>query len=199
VAGPRPSEQYVRVLREGLELTARMRMLVEALRELVDMEQMKRTEQTGPGEAQACSLDRLLRETGEELRPVADARKVRVVTTYDAALTLPVEGKWLASLVFRFLESALSLAREASEFRITVTRGPTRILLAVSWIDGPLPEHSPFSGPELGLLIAQAGWERAGAEWDRKRTGNGQTCTVALPLPSLLPSPLPSPLHAKQG
>jgi hypothetical protein len=36
VAGPRRTEQYIRTLREGLELSARMRLLVEAIRELTD-------------------------------------------------------------------------------------------------------------------------------------------------------------------
>src|SRR5277367_1520624 len=36
VAGPRRPEQYVRTLQESLELTLRMRLLVEAIRELTD-------------------------------------------------------------------------------------------------------------------------------------------------------------------
>jgi len=39
LVSPRPAEQYVRTLREGLELTGRMRVLVQAVRELADLDQ----------------------------------------------------------------------------------------------------------------------------------------------------------------
>src|SRR5579864_5175913 len=35
-AGPRPTDVYVRTVKEGLELVSRMRVLVEAIRELAD-------------------------------------------------------------------------------------------------------------------------------------------------------------------
>jgi hypothetical protein len=57
-----------------------------------------------------------------------------------------------------------------------------RATLVVSWSPGPPPEHSPFSRSEVGLLIARAGWERAGAEWIHSRTESTETCAVRLPL-----------------
>ena len=44
--------------------------------------------------------------------------------------------------------------------------------------------RSEFSRQELGLLVAQAGWERGGAQWERERTENLETVTVRLPIVS---------------
>ena len=66
-SAPQSSEQYVRTLRDGLALTARMRVLVEALRELVHTSE--------PAEALSeLHLDALVVECIDELGPVADAR-----------------------------------------------------------------------------------------------------------------------------
>jgi hypothetical protein len=101
------------------------------------------------------------------------------------------DRRLLAALLFRFLESALSLAREGTELRVAATQDSGRAVLAVSWTDGARPEHSPFSRAELGLMIAQAGWQHAGAEWERRRQSpEGQTCIVRLPLAS--PEPVPA-------
>src|ERR1700739_1053383 len=70
-SAPRSSEQYVRTLREGLALTFRMRILVEALRELSHSSQA----------AEAISelhLDAALLDCVDQLRPVAEASGVRV-------------------------------------------------------------------------------------------------------------------------
>jgi hypothetical protein len=201
VAGPRPNEYYVRALREGLELTGRIRILVEALREVADAQ---------PSEAEqleALLLDPLLRMTVADLLPVAAARGVRLLLIEPPALPVRGDRRSLTTLLFRFLESALSLTREGSELRIaaTVERGQAslghtnldhtnlghasldhsnwgRATLVVSWSPGPSPEHSPFSRSEVGLLIARAGWERAGAEWIHSRTESAETCAVRLPL-----------------
>jgi signal transduction histidine kinase len=185
VSGPRPTEQYVRVLREGLDLAARMRILVEAIRELVDIEQ------NDAGELEEIVLDALLAETVEDLRPVAEARGVRLVMKQDPNLAARLDRRWAASLLFRLLESAISLAAEASEFAIHSTRAKSEICIALAWTTGAIPEHSPLSPAELGLLIAQAGWERAGATWELQRAGNGQICRVRRPLKT-------SPARSKQ-
>jgi signal transduction histidine kinase len=206
VAGPRPTEQYVRALREGLELTGRMRILVEAIREVAD------TQPSDPEELEPLLLDQLVRSTVTELLPVAEAKKVRLVLERvalrnplpgnrlpensvqerllpdnQAALLVRADRRSLATLLFRFLESTLSLARDGSELRITATSEPENAtpghaILVVCWNPGPPPEHSPFSRSEVGLLIARAGWERAGAEWIHTRTESIETCTIRLPL-----------------
>ena len=175
--GPRSPEQYIRVLRDGLELTARMRSLVEAIRELAD------AEPDGAEELTTVGLDILLRETAEELQPVAEVREIRVVLELDAPLTVQAARRRLCGVVFRFLESALSLAAPASVFRIATSREKNQGRLAVSWEEGPeAPEHSPVSRPELGLLIARVGWNRIGARWEAERKANSQRVTIHLPI-----------------
>jgi len=187
-SGPRPSEQYVRTLRESLELTGRMRILVEAIREVADAPLLDEEE------LEPLRLDELLRSTVTDLLPVAEARGVRLLLVSRTALPLRADRRSLAALLFRLLDSTLSLAQEGSDLRIEATPDRERAVLVVSWTPGPPPEHSPFSRPEVGLLIARAGWERAGAEWIHTQTGTNQAqpeaqsektseaCTIRLPL-----------------
>jgi signal transduction histidine kinase len=175
LVGPRTPEQYIRALRDGLQLAERMRMLVEAIRELADMEQ----DDTEPCEK--ILLNSLLRETADDLRPVAEAREVRIVVEGDEPLSVQVAPRKLATLTFRFLESAMSLAARGSVFHVASSSEADLACLVVRWDEAAsLPEHSPFSRSELGLLIAQAGWKRAGANWASERTGHCQTVTVRL-------------------
>lgn len=178
VAGPRPAEQYVRTLREGLDLTGRMRILVEAIRELADIQQ------ADSEEGEPFLLDALLRDTATDLAPVAETVGVHLLLVSHAPLPIRADRRNVATLIFRFVESALSQAREGSDLQIVATAEQEHVQLVVSWKLGQLPEHSPFSRQELGLLIAQAGWERAGAEWTHARADTMQTCTVRLPLAS---------------
>ncbi|MGP0020520.1 MAG: hypothetical protein ACLPHP_18270 [Candidatus Sulfotelmatobacter sp.] len=184
VAGPRPSEQYVRTLREGLELTGRMRILVEAIRELADAPLPDQEE------LEPLLLDELLRTTVTDLLPVAESKAVRLLLVNRTPLPVRADRRSLATLLFRLLDSALSLATEGSDLRILAAPDREQAALVVSWTSGPLPEHSPFSRPEVGLLIARAGWERAGAEWIHTRAGiseaqsekTSEACTIRLPL-----------------
>ncbi len=188
VAGPRPSEQYIRTLREGLELTGRMRILVEAIREVADVQPPDREQ------ADLFLLDELLRSAVTDLLPVAQTKGVRLSFESQSPLPLRADRRSLTTLLFRFLDSVLSLAREGSDLRIVAAPDRDEASLVVSWNPGPPPEHSPFSRPEVGLLLAQAGWERAGAEWihTRSETAAGaaegsaektsEACTVRLPL-----------------
>jgi signal transduction histidine kinase len=178
---PRPTEQYVRTLREGLELTGRMRILVQAVRELADLEQ---SDMDPSEEVEPVQLDVLLREAASDLLPVAESRGVHLRIEIEHSLPVRSNHRSMAKLLFRFLESALSLTHDGGEFRIVASIARGDAGFTAWWICGPLPEHSPFSRPELGLLIAQAGWEQAGAKWTCKREDAKQTCTVRLPLAS---------------
>ena len=193
VAGPRPSEQYVRTLREALELTGRMRILVEAIREVAD------TQPSDREEFDLVRLDELLRTTVTDLLPVAQARGVRLALENQAPLPLRADRRSLTTLLVRLLDSVLSLARAGSDLRIVAAADRDEVSLVVSWNPGPPPEHSPFSRPEVGLLLARVGWERAGAEWVHTRTtppagtaerttaasateATTEACTIRLPL-----------------
>lgn len=190
VAGPRRSEQYVQVLNESLELTQRMRLLVEAIRELTD------DRRQNPGQCETFRLGALLSETADDLLPVASLRGVRLTVVPEAdpkanpeaALSLYAERSHLAQLLFRVLESALSLAREDGELRVTSRREREHAVVDISWSVAAPPEHSPFSRAELGLLVAGAGWENAGAEWTATRAEDRQGRQIRLPLTGTLPS-----------
>ena len=179
LATPRTVEQYMRSLREGLELTERMRILVEAIREVADMEA-----ESG-AQMETIELNALLREVVEDLAPVAKGNSVRMTLDCSGASSLRVKA-WrpiMATTVFRLLESALSLAATGTELRIEAG-GPSPELSPEIWIrlqwNGGRPRGA-FSRSELGLLIAQAGWERVGAQWDREKIETLETVTIRLP------------------
>jgi C4-dicarboxylate-specific signal transduction histidine kinase len=173
---PRPAEEYGRTLRDALELTARMRVLVEALREIADSQASNSMAQC------EVLLNDVLSLTVQEVLPVADAVGVRLVTQNPVELCVRGDQGLLAKIVFRLLDSALSLAREKSDLRIVVAVEEASAVVRISWVSGPVPEFSPFSRPELGLLIAQAGWEDAGGLWMQARTDDGITCELRMSL-----------------
>jgi signal transduction histidine kinase len=171
--GPRTPEQYIRGLREGLELTKRMRVLVDAIREVADGEEERNDN------LEVTDLMALLRECLVDLEPVSEANSVCV--TLDSAYSpLPVKAssKKLASTIFRFLESVLNLAAPGSVIKIETVGRPGEGRIRVRWLaERPT---SGYFGPELGLLVAQAGLERTGAEWERERKESLETVTVRL-------------------
>jgi hypothetical protein len=189
LAGSRTSAQYVQGLREGLKLTARMRALVEAMREVGDAGEETKEEQ------KTIELKTLLREVVDELEPVAAGKNV-CITLENAGLENPELGntrlenpggsgltvragrRRLATIVFRLLESALSLAARGSALRVETGEAAAAAWICIRW--HAARPRGEFSRPELGLLVAQAGFERAGAEWVRERTENRETVTVRL-------------------
>jgi len=180
VASRRRPEEYVRTLREGLDLTERMRVLVQAIRELTDAQPNAET-------AETFKFDELLRETVDDLRPVAAALGVHLVLVSSLPISVKADRRSMATLIFRLFESALSLTQTGSALQIVLAPEPAQLRLVVSWKQGAKPQYSPFSRQELALLIAQAGFERAGGEWNYTGDGTMQNCTVRLPLPSGLP------------
>jgi hypothetical protein len=175
-SSPRTADQYVCTLREGLDLTGRMRTLVQAIRELADDEDDSQ-------HVEAFPLDVLVSDTVDGLQPVAESIGVRLTLLGESCLRVRADRRRFATLLFRWLESALSLARTESELQIVTSSAPAHTCIAVSWLPGPTPEHSPFSRPELGLLIAQVGWERVGVEWAQTQAETTRICTVRLSLP----------------
>jgi len=183
VAVLRPADHYVRSLRDGLELVSRIRVLVGAIRELADLEEMKTAGTV------VLALDERFRDTVRDLEPIAEAKGVRLSFKIDDSLVVRGPQTVLNNTIFRFLESALTLSRENTDFSIVVEELQQHASVTVSWTRGALPESSPFSSPELGLLIAQAGWEEMGGIWTAEQTESCEICTarIALAPASALP------------
>jgi C4-dicarboxylate-specific signal transduction histidine kinase len=172
---PRSGEEDARTMREALDLTSRMRVLVEALREIGD------AESSGDREPSSVCLNDLLAAKVEELIPVADALRIRLRTSHAAALQVRGTSSRLSEVFFRLLDSALSLARPKSDLLIALAAEQGSAVIRVGWSSGPLPEFSPFSRQELGLLIARAVWEQEGGVWSQVARGNEQSCQLRMP------------------
>lgn len=178
LAAPRSPEQYAQGLRQGLELTERMRALVEAIREVVEKEE------ENAQEPETADLKTVLREVLDDLGPVAEVNRVRITLDCSADFSPAVKFRRerLSSLLLRTLESALSLAERGSALRILMSGGADGAAdgagLRINWLAGP--RSVEFSRPELGLLVARAGWESGGAKWEREQTGNLDTVMVRL-------------------
>jgi signal transduction histidine kinase len=173
LARPRTLEEYVEGLRQGLELTERMRALVGAIREVVDEE-----ERDVKDKDEATELNPLLREVVDELQPVAEAKNLRITLDCPAAWSWKVKGgrRRASTLVFRLLESAASLAAPETVLEIETGGAAPGARMRICW--RAAKPRAEFSPPELGLLVAQAGWERAGAEWERRREDDAETVTI---------------------
>jgi hypothetical protein len=178
-AGPRTAEQYLRAIREGLELIGRIRSLVEGLREVADLAQEPLSE------PEAIRLDDLVRETAADLRPVAESRAIRMefmeLEENPFAGSCTVRSR-VNSAVFRLLESALSLAAADSVFTIHLNSQPQSATIDICWTEAHgAPARSSLSPPELGLLMARAAWQRAGGEWESEISATNRSVTIRLP------------------
>ncbi|HZC25012.1 MAG TPA: hypothetical protein VE866_16880, partial [Candidatus Binatia bacterium] len=149
---PRSSEQQVRTLREGLALTARMRLLVEALRELVHSSDTA-------GAISDLHLDAELADCVDQLRPVAAARGVELHLESRDLLPIQADRNRTGTVLLRTLSAVLSLCQAASLVSIRAAAEGDSAVVTISWIPDLEPEFSPFSRPELGLVIAHATWE----------------------------------------
>jgi signal transduction histidine kinase len=174
LVNPRTPDELVRCLREALELTERMRTLVEAIREVVDLREEKNLE------PEAIELKTLLREILDDLEPAAETLGVRIAfdCSTDLSVVVSAARRRLAGMVFRLLESALSSAARGSTVRIEAAGGLPENRILIRW--RAVSQISAFSRPELGLLVAQAEWEGAGAHWERERTENLEKVTLRL-------------------
>jgi signal transduction histidine kinase len=180
LACPRTVEQYVQGLREGLELTERMRALVEAIREVADVDAVDSGKEPG---RETTELRSLLNEIVGDLAPVAESKCLRLtLVSSDSDLMVRAKRPHLAALMFRLLESALSLAEWGSALRIEADRmlnqAPSHVRIRIEW--RAKVSRSAFSRSELGLLVVQAGLERVGAEWRREHAEDLETLTINL-------------------
>jgi len=156
---PRTAGQYAACLRGGLELTERMRHLVGAMRELMEIEG------AAAEMPETIELRSLLCETVAELQPVVEEKGMRVAVDC-AALPVDAGRRGLSASLFRVLESGIALAAPGSELSIRSGPGPA---LSIGWRRaGPAAAPGEFSPAQLGLLLAQAGLRRAGVDATRE-------------------------------
>jgi signal transduction histidine kinase len=188
LAGTRTPEQYRQGLRDGLELTERMRALVEAIREVADGLDEDTNEKEvevskGQGELETADLRAILRETVNDLKPVAESKTISIELHCSFILAVSARRPRLHGVIFRLLDSALSLAGEGSALKIEADSVEMEDRLRIYWEAETKEEtrQQVFSRPELGLLVAQAGFERSGAEWHRVRAGGQETVSIRLP------------------
>jgi signal transduction histidine kinase len=173
LAAPRTAEQYMQALRDGLELTARMRALVGAIREVADA-------QPSGGAADAFGLTRLLREVVADVAPVAEAKQIAIAIDgrEDQACELGVNRAGLCATVFRLLESVISLAEPGTALRIQAAVEKNTARLRMEW--SAAQTAGTILLPELGLLVAQAWFEQMGAQWQRERDGRLDRIAICL-------------------
>jgi hypothetical protein len=202
LVGQRTSEQYIRTLRESLELAGRMSILVAAIGELVESQEeaqeghpqvhenegnSSKLDKTGGAQREVIGLDALLRQMVDELQPVAGAKQGQILLHCNLALPVYASRHQLAGTLFRFLDSALSLTAAGGDLRIRAHPESGQARLQVRWdaaADATEPDFS--SRPELGLLLAEAAWKRLGGSWSREKspekTGSFHTVVGRLPL-----------------
>ena len=183
LAVPRTPEQYMSGLREGLVLTERMRALVEAIREVVDV--AEEVDELELGDEETADLQGAVEHVAKELALVAEAKNIRLATDFVGSLRVRARSPQLGVAVMQLMDSALTLAARGSVLQIASGPGTRagELEFRVQWrMEGA---RWAFSRPELGLLIAQVRMERWGA-WERESTDSKETVTVRLP--SVLPA-----------
>jgi signal transduction histidine kinase len=194
--GSRTSEQYLRTIREGLDLVGRMRLLVEALREIADITQdglaqeglapgrsTRETSTTGKHvRTEAIALDTVVRGTVDDLRPVAESRALHIDVDGNSYPHLCLVRKDISAALFRVLDSVLSLAAGRSILRVHLRARTEEAAVILEWTEeGGSSRLSSFSAPDLGLLVARAAWLQAGGDWLAEVTQNKHTLTLSLP------------------
>ena len=173
--GPRTTEQYLRAIREGLGLLARMRMQVAAMREIADVEHE-------PARLEAIGFDTLVRGIIDDLRPVAESRAIQIDLDENSFPHLCVVRRDVATALFRLFESVLSLAASQSVLSVCMNAQIRRAAIIVGWTEENGSAERPMSSPpELGLLVAQAAWHGAGGQWNSEISETNRTIDLLLP------------------
>jgi len=176
LTGQKPLEQYVRTLTDGLELVSQMRVLVEAMREVSDLRA------TTHEQGSVTLLDDLLRQALSELEPVAEASRVQLRWAISGPLLVRGSSRTLMDVVFRTIESAISMSRERSTMETGASAERNEAVCTISAIADHRTESTPFSRSELGFLVAQATWKHLGGTCDLVRAGENLRLSIRLPL-----------------
>lgn len=174
LAAPRSVGQYAQTLRDALELAGRMRVLVGAVREVLDSDKTA----AGEGGNQAIEIRLLLEELLHELAPVAEQKSIRIILNCRTTPKVKARPAQLRTALFRLFESGMNLARPGSAFAIEASIENGALRLDVHW--DVVPAAGPMSSAEIGLLLAQAGCEHSGGRWESLRTETAQSVILRL-------------------
>lgn len=191
--GSRTPEQYLSAIGEGLELVGRMRLLVEALREVADIasdgwaqvgleQNSSRAGRFLP--AGAIALDTLVRGTVDDLRPVAESRGLHIDVDGNSFPRPSLARRDISAVIFRVLDSVLSLAAERSVLSVHLKTQAEQAVAIIEYLErgGPASlSSSSFSAPGLGLLVARTAWLQAGGQWQSELVQSKRTLALSLP------------------
>jgi hypothetical protein len=197
LAVARTKQHYQRTLRDGLQLTERMRLLVEALREVAEsLEDRHTAGQKPPPEANAAGLHgevwdlwcEAVRDAVGDLLPVAEMRQITIALNPrpDPARSSRCPMQMVRSVcgqgVLRLLDAVVALAADGSVVKVELDTPPKVSGFCVRWRARVEAEkdHAALSRPELGLLVARTRLEQFGAEWQRQRTADGEGEVVSV-------------------
>lgn len=187
LAASRTGEHYQKTLRDGLALTERMRLLVEALREVADCNESTSSagSRTLDREMNAARLQAEVweawREAAESLTPVADMKRVTISLKGTRGCDHHVQSAF-GEGIFRLLDAVVTLAACGTAVEVENDVSTDACGFCVQWqgqVDAE-KNYVPLSRPEIGLLVARARLEQLGAEWERRRTQDGEVITVRL-------------------
>jgi len=174
LVGHRNPEDAMRTFEETLELTARIRLLVEAVREISDIEE------SAPGPRELVLIADMLADVAQELMPVAESRHLKLALESSGPLPVLANRQRLSTVVFRLLEAAVSVAEIGTHLRVVGKEENVEAVIRLEW-----PEHAtgdPLCRQELGLLLAEAGWRKMGAIVNEDRAGLNRSLEIRMRL-----------------
>lgn len=159
---PRNVREYGQTIQSALEQTERLRLIVEALREISDSKARLRL-------AEPMPLSVVLREVMEDLLPVAESRRIEVQILGTLDFSIIGDRRLLTMGLFRLLEALIGLTEEGTKLKILGIEEPGAGCLALSWTPAPSQGEQLLSRLRLGSMVARHGLHQAGASVSEKK------------------------------
>jgi heavy metal sensor kinase len=199
VALSRPAEaaDHANLLGSVLEECERLTRLTEQLLALA-----REDARTAQQAQQSVDLAALVRDAVETMRPLAEAKSIRLGQHGSDALPMHGDAARLRQVFYNLLDNAIKYTPEGGEIEVSLGRraGEAMVVLRDTGIGIPA-EHLPHvferfyrvdkgrsraeGGTGLGLSIAQSIVTAHGGRIELESTpGRGTVCTVTLPLES---------------
>jgi signal transduction histidine kinase len=175
VSAPRAPEEYARTIAEGIELTNRMRALVDAMREVIDIGESTILR------SRPFALRSVLVDLVDELRPVAESGGLRLKVECEPGISLMYDKQFFRGVIFRLVDTLLGQSRTNGAIDIMVRQIEGETQLEIQWDEESREADSAFSRAELGFLLVEAGCERLGARWERGCCGGRSRGTMTFP------------------